>query len=81
MDGFERLLTYAKAIKIEHSLGKVVFGLEPTGNCHKPLAEYLIKCGYNVVLVSGAAVVRNRELLDGRWDKNDDKYSANILRI
>jgi transposase len=81
MKGFEKLLDYAETIKIEHSLEKVVFGLEPTANYHKPLAEYLIKCGYNVVLVSGVAVVRNRELLDGRWDKNDDKDSANVTDL
>jgi transposase len=81
MSGFEKLLDYAETIKEEQTLEKVVFGLEPTGNYHKPLAEYLIKCGYNVVLVSGVAVVRNRELLDGRWDKNDDKDSANIADL
>jgi hypothetical protein len=41
----------------------------------------LIKSGYNVVLVSGVAVVRNRELLDGRWDKHDDKDSANVADL
>jgi len=81
MNGFERLLDYAETIKTKHALEKIVFGLEPTANYHKPLAEYLIKCGYNVVFVSGVAVVRNRELLDGRWDKNDDKDSANIADL
>jgi transposase len=81
MKGFEKLLDYAETIKIEHSLEKVVFGLEPTANYHKPLAEYLIKSGYNVILVSGVAVARNRELLDGRWDKNDDKDSANVADL
>lgn len=78
IEGFEKLLAYAEAIKVENALSKVVFGLEPTANYHKPLAEYLIKCKYNVVFVSGVAVTRNRELLDGRWDKNDDKDSANV---
>jgi transposase len=78
IEGFEKLLAYAEAIKVENALSKMVFGLEPTANYHKPLAEYLIKCGYNVVFVSGVAVTRNRELLDGRWDKNDDKDSANV---
>jgi transposase len=81
MNGFERLLDYTETVKTEHELEKIVFGLEPTANYHKPLAEYLIKCGYNVVLVSGVAVVRNREMLDGRWDKNDDKDSANIADL
>jgi transposase len=30
-----------------------------------------------VVLVSGVAVKRNRELLDGRWNKPDTKDPAN----
>ncbi len=81
IDGFEKLIAYAEAIKIRHSLDKVVFGLEPTANYHKPLAEYLIKCGHNVVLVSGVAVNKNRELLDGRWDKHDTKDSANVADL
>jgi transposase len=79
--GFERLHMHMEALKVEHCLSKVVFGLEPTANYHKPLAEYLIKCGHTVVLVSGVAVTRNRELLDGRWDKNDDKDSANVADL
>jgi len=81
IDGFEKLMAYAEAIKAQHSLEKVVFGLEPTANYHKPLAEYLTKCGHNVVLVSGVAVSNNRELLDGRWDKNDTKDSANVADL
>ncbi len=80
-DGFEKLIAYAEAIKVEQCLEKVVFGLEPTANYHKPLAEYLIKCGHNVVLVSGVAVSNNRELLDGRWDKHDTKDSANVADL
>jgi transposase len=81
IDGFEKLIAYAEAIKAQHSLGKVVFGIEPTANYHKPLAEYLTKCRHNVVLVSGVAVSNNRELLDGRWDKNDTKDSANVADL
>ena len=81
IDGFEKLFAYAEAIKVQHALDKVVFGLEPTANYHKPLAEYLIKCDHSVVLVSGVAVSKNRELLDGRWDKNDDKDSANVADL
>ena len=81
IDGFEKLHGRMEAIKAEHALDKVVFGLEPTANYHKPLAEYVIRCGHNVVLVSGSAVTKNRELLDGRWDKHDDKDSANIADL
>ena len=33
------------------------------------------------MLVSGVAVKRNRELLDGRWDKHDTKDSANVADL
>ena len=62
-------------------LRKVVFGLEPTANYHKPLGEHLIQCGHQVVLVSGVAVKHNRSLLDGRWDKHDDKDAANVADL
>jgi len=81
MEGFNRLLTYAEAVKVKHALDKVVFGFEPTGNYHKPLGEYLVKCGLSVLLVSGKAVRNNREMLDNRWDKNDTKDSANIADL
>ncbi|MBU1056126.1 MAG: hypothetical protein KKC46_20220 [Proteobacteria bacterium] len=53
----------------QHQLNNVVFGMEPTGNYHNPLANWLIENGYEVVLVGGKAVKDNRQLLDGRWDK------------
>jgi len=81
IEGFERLLIQADALKVQHGLKKTVFGLEPTANYHKPLGEFLIKCGHMVVLVSGVAVKRNRELLDGRWDKHDTKDSANVADL
>jgi transposase len=80
-EGFGRLLVHVAALKARHRLGKVVFGMEPTGNYHKPLGEYLIRRGDQVVLVSGVSVKRNRELLDGRWDKHDTKDSANVADL
>jgi len=52
---------------------ELTFGMEPTADYHKPLGEYLITLGHMVVLVAGAAVKNNRELLDGRWDKHDPR--------
>jgi transposase len=80
-EGFERLLLQAEAMRIQHGLKRVVFGLEPTANYHKPLGEYLITGGHGVVLVSTKSVKRNRELLDGRWDKHDTKDSANVADL
>ena len=81
LGGFEKLLDQVWALKGQEGLKKVVFGMEPTANYHKPLGEHLIRCGHLVVLVSGVAVTRNRELLDGRWDKNDDKDAANVADL
>jgi transposase len=81
IEGFQKLLTLTTAIKVRYDLAKVVFGLEPTANYHKPLGEHLIKCGHQVVLVSAAAVKNNRPLLDGRWDKHDTKDSANVADL
>jgi transposase len=81
IEGFERLLTHMHAMKAQHVLDKVVFGLEPTANYHKPLAEHLIKCGHMVVMVAGESIKSNRKLLDGRWDHNDTKDAANVADL
>ncbi len=80
-EGFRRLLDQAEALRVRHGLEKVVYGMEPTANYHKPLGEYLITQGRTVVLVSGVTVKRNRESLDGRWDKHDVKDSANVADL
>ena len=80
-DGFRKLLDQAEGIREAQGLSKVVYGLEPTADYHKPLGEYLLSYGQRVVLVSGVAVKRNRELLDGRWDKHDTKDSANVADL
>ena len=79
--GFRRLLEQAEALRVQHGLKKVVYGMEPTANYHKPLGEYLIGLGRTVVLVSGVTVAKNRESLDGRWDKHDVKDSANVADL
>ena len=81
IEGFSRLLKTADEIKVQNGLSKIVYGLEPTGNYHKPLARHLIRCDCNVVLVTGQAVKNNRNLLDGRWNKNDTKDAANIADL
>ncbi len=79
--GYLRLVEQTELLLKQHRLKEVVFGLEPTGNYHKPLAHWLIQHDYPVVLVGGKAVKDNRELLDGRWDKNDTKDSANAADL
>ena len=81
LEGFEKLLVQAEAMKVQHGLKRVVFGMEPTGNYHKPLGEHLIRCGHGVVLVSGVAAHENRKTLDGRWDSNDTRDAANVADL
>jgi transposase len=81
LEGFRKLLGQAEAMKVQEGLKKVVFGMEPTGNYHKPLGEHLIRCGHGVVLVSGVAAHENRKTLDGRWDTNDTRDAANVVDL
>jgi transposase len=81
LEGFRKLLVQAEAVKVQEGLKKVVFGMEPTGNYHKPLGEHLIRCGHGVVLVSGVAAHENRKTLDGRWDTNDTRDAANVADL
>jgi transposase len=80
-EGFRKLLDETEALRVRYGLKKVVYGMEPTANYHKPLGEYLITQGRMVVLVSGVLVKKNRESLDGRWDKHDVKDSANVADL
>jgi transposase len=80
-EGFDKLIFHTDTISSQHLLKKIVFGMEPTADYHKPLGEYLIRQGHMVVLVAGTAVKKNRELLDGRWDKHDPKDAANVADL
>ena len=81
LTGFSRLIEQANTLMTQHNLTSAVFGMEPTSNYHKPLIHWLTEQGYLSVLVAGKAVKDNRELLDGRWDKNDTKDSANVADL
>jgi transposase len=79
--GFGKLLERVGQLKTRHGLSKAVFALEPTGNYHKPLANWLLEQRQLLVLVSNHAIAENRQTLDGRWDKNDTKDSANVADL
>ena len=51
--GYLRLVEQTELLLKQHRLKEAVFGLEPTGNYHKPLAHWLIQHDYPVVLVAG----------------------------
>lgn len=79
--GFSQLLERADQLQTRHGLSKVVFALEPTGNYHKPLAHWILEQEQLLVQVSNHAIAENRQTLDGRWDKNDTKDSANVADL
>jgi transposase len=81
IEGFANLLFYIDRYLSDEQLADVAIGVEPTSVYHKPLAEYLISTGYFVVYVTNAAIKKNRAILDGRWDKNDTKDSANVADL
>ena len=80
-EGFDQLLFYIKRYVCAEKLEDVVIGVEPTSVYHKPLSEYLITNGYCVVYATNSAIKKNRAILDGRWDKNDTKDSANVADL
>jgi transposase len=79
--GFEKLMERVDQTKTRYGLTEAVFGVEATGNYHKPLAHWLLKQGQLLVMVSNHAIAENRQTLDGRWDKNDTKDSANVADL
>jgi len=79
--GIDQLVALANDLQTRHGLTQRVFGLEPTGVYHKPLLEELLRRGETAVLVSNVAVAKNRQLLNGRWDKNDTADSANVADL
>jgi transposase len=80
-EGFEKLCFRTEILRKQHVLDKVILGMEPTADYHKPLGQYLIRKGYTVVFVSGNSVKNNRETLDSRWDKHDTKDAANVADL
>ena len=44
IDGFRRFLAHVDAIGDQNGLDETIFGMEPTGNYHKPLGSHLIRC-------------------------------------
>src|SRR4030043_1734138 len=80
-EGFEKLLIQVEALQVHHGLKRVVMGMEPTANYHKPLGEYLIRKGHEGVLVGGVAGKKNRELMDNRGDKHETKTAAHVADL
>jgi transposase len=61
--------------------GRCQVAIEPTGDYHRPLANFLVRQGHKVHFVSSIATCRTREALFNSWDKNDPKDAQVILHL
>ena len=69
------------ACELDALAAKCEIALEPTGDYHRPLANFLLRRGHNVHFVSSIATCRTRETLYNSWDKNDPKDAQVILHL
>jgi len=81
LEGITSMLATCGEIKQKDNYTELVFALEPTGNYHKPLANYLYNLGYMVSYVSSVAAKENRKTINGRWRKNDPDDAYNIADL
>lgn len=71
-----------RSLKEQNNLSESIVAVEPTGNYHKVLCQYLKEYGCQVVYVSSVAIKNNRRTIDsGRWGKNDPKDAYNIVDL
>lgn len=82
LDGLQALCEKIERIQDKHKNEEILIGVEPTGNYHKALCEYLKQKGYVVVYVSTVVAKNNRRTLsNGRWSKNDPRDAYNIVDL
>lgn len=80
--GFQEFTDTIRSLKTLHDLREAIVAVEPTGNYHKVLCQYLKEHGCQVVYVSSVTIKNNRKTLDsGRWGKNDPKDAYNIIDL
>lgn len=71
--GFQHLRDRVSDLEVRHLINRWVFGFESSGGYEKPLADYLVRAGFDVVQVDSRAAKRQRELMTNSVDKNDPK--------
>lgn len=71
--GFEQLLVWVRKLLNQHSLDKVIIGMEPTGHYWLNLAYWLVDKGMETAVVDPHKVKRNKENRDNSQTKNDIK--------
>lgn len=79
---FQEFTDKIQSLQTLHDLRETIVAVEPTGNYHKVLCQYLKEHGCQVVYVSSVAIKNNRRTIDsGRWGKNDPKDAYNIVDL
>ena len=81
VNGINLMLKTVTFIKQKNNKKDIIFALEPTGNYHKPLANYLYNLKYMICYASTVAVKENRKTFDGRWRKTDPDDAFNITDL
>ena len=71
--GFEQLLAWIRKLQNQHSLDKVIIGMEPTGHYWLNLAYWLVDKGVETAVVDPFKVKKNEENRDNSQTKNDIK--------
>lgn len=78
-EGLNLLIQETRRIHRQKEAGRTIAALEPTGNYHKPLANYFNQHQIAVVGILTVAAKENRKSLDGRWKKTDPRDAYNIV--
>jgi transposase len=79
--GFTRLLTQTSRWLRSSELTEVIFGMEPTGHYFKPLARWLERQGFKIVLVAPRDVSRQKEGFNNSPTKADPKDAILIADL
>lgn len=80
--GFQEFTDKIRSLKELNNFSESIVAVEPTGNYHKVLCQYLKEQGCQVVYVSSVAIKNNRRTIDGgRWGKNDPQDAYNIVDL
>lgn len=73
LEGYEKLLQWMQALRLQFNKTDVIFGVEPTGHYWFNLALWLQEKQLELVLVNPFQVKRNKENRDNSPTKNDVK--------
>lgn len=79
--GMDALIMRAQEVQRKHQLGKIVFGMEPTGHYWMSVATYLAHQNLPYVLVQPLSVKRERESTYYRYAKSDFRDAELIANL